>query len=230
MFIALACVHGARWLSAYEPDARQLALMRLGGHVLAGLAFAMALARPPDPSCYSAATRWQRPCSVCSCLEARLRAERLPAYIYLIFVALFLGYFGAYYFVRDLLLPIEGPARRRSVGRWLPGPYRAINGLVLNLFLGFWPCCCVGGRMSGWPAIATIWALPFSVAACATAASSRSRGDLPLSYTLLYLLATRVFASPRVQYLAIARCPRPLTSVQPSCRQSPSASRRWAPR
>ena len=40
----------ARWLSAYEPEARQLALMKLGGHILAGLAFAMALARPPTTS------------------------------------------------------------------------------------------------------------------------------------------------------------------------------------
>ena len=30
MFIALGCVHGARWISAYEPDDRQVALMRPG--------------------------------------------------------------------------------------------------------------------------------------------------------------------------------------------------------
>ena len=206
MFIALACVHGARWLSAYEPDARQLALMRLGGHVLAGLAFAMALTRPPEPSALFSGNTLATALLGLLLFGGSLRAERLPAYLYLSFAAVFLGYFGAYYFVRDLLLPIEGPARHALiwVGR-LPGPYRAINGLAFNLFLGMLAL----GLSRRWKnerlaSHCHYLGLPFSLAACAYSGFEPRAAVICLSgYAVLDLLATRVFAEPRVQYLAI---------------------------
>ena len=137
MLIALGCVHGARWISAYEPDPRQVALLRLGGYVLAGLAFALALARPPETSALFSGNTLAVAVLGLLLFGGSLRAEHQPAYLYLGFAAFFLGYFGAYYFVRDLLLPIEGPARQVLI--WasrLPGPYRAINGLLFNLLLG----------------------------------------------------------------------------------------------
>ena len=207
MFIALGCVHGARWISAYEPDVRQVALMRLGGHILAGLAFALALAHPPETSALFSGNTLAVAVLGLLLFGGSLRAERQPAYLYLGFAAFFLSCFGAYHFVRDLLLPIEGPPRQVLI--WasrLPGPYRAINGLMFNLLLGIlalivsrrWKderlalhCHCLG--------------VPFSVAACAYSGFEPRAAMICLSgYTVLYLLATRVFASPRVQYLAIA--------------------------
>ena len=120
---------------------------------------------------------------------------------------MFLGYFGAYYFVRDLLLPIEGPARHALI--WasrLPGPYRAINGLVLNLFLGLLALGC--SRRWKDERLAShchYLGLPFSLAACAYSGFEPRAAVICLSgYAVLDLLATRVFAAPRVQYLAIA--------------------------
>ena len=136
-----------------------------------------------------------------------LCAERHPAYLYLGFAAFFLGYFGAYHFIRDLLLPIEGPAR--PVLLWasrLPGPYRAINGLMFNLLLGILAL----GVSRRWKDERLAFhchylGVSFSVAACVYSGFEPRAAMICLSgYTVLYLLATWVFESPRVQYLAIA--------------------------
>ena len=207
MFIALGCVHGARWISAYEPDVRQVALMRLGGHILAGLAFALALARPPETSALFSGNTLAVAVLGLLLFGGSLRAERQPAYLYLGFAAFFLSYFGAYHFVRDLLLPIEGPARQ--VLMWasrLPGPYRAINGLMFNLLLGILALRVSRRWKDERLALHCHYlGVPFSVAACAYSGFEPRAAMICLSgYTVVYLLATRVFASPRVQYLAIA--------------------------
>ena len=207
MLIALGCVHGARWISAYEPDPRQVALLRLGGYILAGLAFALALARPPETSALFSGNTLAVAVLGLLLFGGSLRAEHQPAYLYLGFAAFFLGYFGAYYFVRDLLLPIEGPARQ--VLMWasrLPGPYRAINGLMFNLLLGILALsvsrCWKEERLA---LHCHYLGVPFSVAACAYSGFEPRATMICMSgYTVLYLLATRVFAAPRVQHLAIA--------------------------
>ena len=207
MLIALGSVHAARWISAYEPDARQLALMRLGGHILAGLAFAMAMAHPPATSALFSGNTLATAVLGLLLFGGSLRAERRAAYLYLSFAALFVGYFGAYDFLRDLLLPIEGPAQRLLM--WaghLPGPYRALNGLVFNLLLGI---LALG--------IAHRWrndrlarhchylGVPLALAASIYSGFEPRAALICLSgYLVLDLLATWVFAAPRVQYLAIA--------------------------
>ena len=207
MFIALGCFHGARWISAYEADVRQVALMRLGGPLLAGIAFALALARPPEMSALFSGNLLAVAVLGLLLFGGSLRAERLPAYVYLFFAACFVSYFAAYHFVRDLLLPTDGPARQVLIwASGLPGSYRAINGLLFNLGLGI--LALVVSRR--WKNIRLArhchyLGVPFSVAACAYSGFEPTAAVICMSgYTVLYLLATRVFASPRVQYLAIA--------------------------
>jgi len=181
--------------------------MRLGGHILAGLAFALALARPPETSALFSGNTLAVAVLGLLLFGGSLRAERQPAYLYLGCAAFFLSYFGAYHFVRDLFLPIDGPARQALL--WasrLPGPYRAINGLIFNLLLGI--LALVFSRRWKDERLARHChhlGVPFSVAACAYSGFEPRAALICLSgYTVLDLLATWVFASPRVQYLAIS--------------------------
>ncbi|MGC8639119.1 MAG: hypothetical protein ACP5XB_04490 [Isosphaeraceae bacterium] len=189
---AVACVHGARWLSAYDPGPRQVALMRLGGYALAALAFALALARPLAPSSLLNGNTLAVALIGLSLFVESLRLERHPAYLYMGFGAFALAYFEA----------------RQALGYepLLQGAYRSINGLFFNgvlaaLAVDFarrWKdrrlvrhCHYIG--------------VPLSVAACVYSGFDSKAALICMSgYTVLYLLASWVFAAPLVQYLAIA--------------------------
>ena len=195
-----------RWLSAYEPDGRQLALMRLGGYSLAGLAFALALARPPAPSPLYSGNTLATAVLGLSLFAGSLRLERHPAFLYMGFAAFFLAYFGAYYFLRDLLMAVEEAARQAMGYREkLPGPFRAINGLFFNTMLA--ALALVFSRRWKDERLARhchYLGVPFSIAACVYSGFEPLAALLCLGgYFVLYLLGTWVFRAPWVQYLAI---------------------------
>jgi tetratricopeptide (TPR) repeat protein len=189
---ALALVHGARWFAAYDPDPRQVALMRLGGYALAGLAFAAALARPLAPSPLLNGNTLAVALIGLLLFVDSLKVERLPAYLYMSFGAFFLAYFE----IRQAL----------GYGSVLTGPYRSIHGLFFNSVLAalaiqfarrwndgrlFRHCHYIG--------------VPLSVAACAYSGFDPRAALYCMSgYAVLYLVASWLFSAPLVQYLAIA--------------------------
>jgi tetratricopeptide (TPR) repeat protein len=189
---ALACVHGARWISAFDPGPRQVALMKVGGFALAAMAFAVALARPLAPSLLLNGNTLAVAVIGLVLFVESLRLERQPAYLYMGFAAFFLAYFEA----RQAL----------GYGALLAGPYRSINCLFFNGVLAAlavefarrWKdarlvrhCHYIG--------------VPLSVAACVYSGFDPKAALICMSgYTVLYLLASWMFAAPLVQYLAIA--------------------------
>lgn len=192
MLAAISCVHGARWLSAFEADGRRVALIRMGGYCLAGLAFALALARPLAPSPLLSGNTLATALLGLGLFGESLWRDRQPAFLYLVFAAFVLAYLTT----------------RQALGLEprFHGPYRALNGLVLNpilavlalIFSGRWKderlarhCHYLG--------------IPFSIAACLYSGFEPRAAVLCLSgYVLLYLVATWIFRAPRVQYLALA--------------------------
>ncbi len=189
---AMAYVHGARWISAYEPGPRLVALLRLGGFALAALAFALALARPLAPSpLFNGNTLAVAVIGLFLFVDS-LRAERHPAYLYMGFAAFFLAYFEA----------------RQALGyaSWLPGPYRSLNGLFFNTLLGSLAIAFARRWQDGRLARHCHHiGVPLSLAACAySSLDARAAFDCMSGYAVLYLLASWVFAAPLVQYLAIA--------------------------
>ena len=134
-----------------------------------------------------------------------LRATRLPAYLYCGFAALFLAYFGTFYFAADLVRSVEEAARRAmGYDRKLPVAFKAINGLVFNVGLA-WLSLFFARRWSDERlARHCHWiGLPLSIAACVLGGFEPKAAVICLGgYAVLYAVATRVFAEPRLIYLA----------------------------
>jgi tetratricopeptide (TPR) repeat protein len=207
MLGAISLVHASRRLEPYEPNGRRLALMRLGGYALSGLAFAVALARPPVPSALASGNIVAVALLGMALYVASLRAQRLPVFLYLALASLAIGRLGAHYFIADRLHAIE-EAVRLALGypQFLPKPFRALLGLPLTLALGW---------LSTW--FVKHWndrnlarhchvvGLPLSIAACVWSGFEPLAAVYCLSgFALLYLLAVWVFAAPWVTYLAVA--------------------------
>jgi hypothetical protein len=204
---AIAVVSTARVIEPIEKDRQRVLLFLQGGLTLSALGFALALARPFAPSAlYSGNTLGV---AVLGLLlyASSLRATRKPAYLYCGFAALFLAYFGTFYFAKDLIRTVEEAARHAmGYDRRLPAPFRAINGLVFNVFLALlsrffarkwsddrlaWHCHAIG--------------LPLSVAACIFSGFEPKAAVICLSgYAILYAVGTRMFHQPYLIYLACA--------------------------
>ncbi len=133
---AISCVHAARRLAPYEPDAQRLALMRLGGYGLSGLAFALVLASTAVPSALHSGNSLAVAILGLVLYAASLRNDRHPAFLYLAVGAVVAGRLGAHYFLADRLHAIE-EAVRQLLGYpdHLPTPFRAILGLIPNTAL-----------------------------------------------------------------------------------------------
>ena len=207
MLIAISCVHTARRLVDYEPDAQRLALMRFGGYGLSGLAFALVLASPTFTSAVFSANTLAVAVLGLGLYVASLRADRHPAFLYLAVGAFVAGRLGAHYFLAERLHAIE-EAVRELLGYpdRLPTPFRAILGLIPNTVLA---------GLSVW--FVKQWGdrrlarhchhigVPLSIAACIWSGFEPLAALFCLSgYAILYLLAVWIFAAPWVTYLAAA--------------------------
>ena len=185
--------------AAARPDATGRSLTRRSG-------LRVGAVRPPAPSPLYSGNTLATAVLGLSLFAGSLRLERHPAFLYMGFAAFFLAYFGAYYFLRDLLMAVEEAARQAMGYREkLPGPFRAINGLFFNTMLA--ALALVFSRRWKDERLARhchYLGVPFSIAACVYSGFEPLAALLCLGgYFVLYLLGTWVFRAPWVQYLAI---------------------------
>jgi hypothetical protein len=205
MLTAIAGVSTARAIEPIEKDRRLILLFRQGGLSLSALAFALALARPSGPSALYSGNILTVALLGLALYATSLRTTRLPAYLYCGFAALFVAYFGTYYFVHDLVHAVEEAARKAlGYDRKLPTPFKAINGLVFNLALawlsGFFARRWSDDRLSRH---CHYIGLPLSIMACAFSGFELKAAVICLGgYSLLYALGTWWFTQPRLIYLA----------------------------
>ena len=205
MLTAIATLFTTSKLARFDPNARHEAWMRYVGLVLSGLGIALALARPPSPSAIYSGNTFAAAILGLGLYSAGLRKTRAPAYLYFAFGALFLAYFGAFYFVVDLVRSVEEVARQAlGYQHKLPPPFKAINGLVFNTALG--GLCLFFQRVWNDPRLARhchYIGVPFSIAACVFSGLEPTAGLICLSgYSILYTIAIRLFTEPRAVYLA----------------------------
>jgi len=207
MLGAISCVHAARRLVAYEADAQRLALMRLGGYALSGLAFALILSSTLAPSALHSGNSLVVAILGLGLYASSLRDDRHPAFLYLAVGAVVAGRLGAHYFLAERLHAIEEAVRQLlGYADHLPIPFRAILGLIPNTalaWLALWfvknwddrrlarHCHYIG--------------IPLSIAACVWSGFEPLAAIICLSgYAMLYLWAVWAFAAPEVTYLAVA--------------------------
>ncbi len=138
MLGAISLVHASRRLVACEPDARRLALLRLGGYSLSGLAFAVVLARPPVDSALNSGNILA--VAILSVWRSTSR-HFAPIASRLFFTWPWprssTGRLGAHYFLADRLHAIEETVRLMlGYPDHLPKPFRAVIALPLTLALG----------------------------------------------------------------------------------------------
>ncbi len=204
---AISCVHTARRLVPYESDAQRLALMRLGGYALSGLAFALVLAGNAVPSALGSGNSLAVAVLGLILYATSLRDDRHPAFLYMALGAVVAGRYGAHYFLADRLHAIEESVRQLlGYPDHLPRSFRAILGLLPNTalaWLALWfiknwddrrlarHCHYIG--------------VPLSIAACVWSGFEPLAAVICLSgYAVLYLWAVWAFAAPAVTYLAVA--------------------------
>ena len=205
MLTAIAGVSTARAIEPIEKDRRLVLLFRQGGLALSALAFALALARPPGPSALFSGNTLAVALLGLALYATSLRATRLPAYLYCGFAALFVAYFGTYYFAADLIRTVEEAARRAmGYDRKLPLPFKAINGLVFNVALawlaGFFQRRWSDDRLARH---CHFIGLPLSIAACVFSGFEPKAALICMGgYAVLYALGTWLFAQPALIYLA----------------------------
>ncbi|HEV3122895.1 MAG TPA: tetratricopeptide repeat protein, partial [Isosphaeraceae bacterium] len=206
MFAGMAAVRTARTLPRFDKDPRRILMLRLGGIVLAGLAFALALARSPAPNALLSGNTLAT-AVLGFCLFATLMwLERQPQYLYLSFGALVVAYFGGYYFLRDLMeqvMLLLGHALGYR-GR-LPEPFKAINAIVFNLGL-VWLWLFFRRRHEERLARHCHYiGLPLSIVACLISSLEPKAAVICMSaYVVLYALGTWFFAQPMLLYLCCA--------------------------
>lgn len=205
MLTAIACVHTAYYLPRLEKDSRRVSLLRLAGYVLAGLAFTLALAHPPAHTPLIRLNTLVTACLGLALFARSLSLDRQPSHLYAAFAALCVAYFGVEDIVRDALLQTLAPVREAlGYHTRLPLPFRALNGIVLNVGLAIlalrfrdrWHderlarhCHYIG--------------VPLSIAACVLASVDPKAALLCLPlYVLLYVVAAWLYAQPLLVYLA----------------------------
>jgi tetratricopeptide (TPR) repeat protein len=203
---AISLVHASRGLAPYEPIVRRLALLRLAGYALSGLAFAVALARPAFDTALECGNILAVSILALVLYATSLRFDRNPAFLYLSFGAVAIGRLGAQYFVEERLRALE-EAVRIALGYpdFLPRPFRAILAVPLCLALGalaFWFQRHWNDRRLARHCL--IVALPLSVAACVWSGFEPLAAVYCLSgFAVLYLLAVWLLGVPWMTYLAV---------------------------
>jgi tetratricopeptide (TPR) repeat protein len=204
---AIAVVSTSRAIEPIEKDRQRVLLFLQGGLALSALAFALSFARPGGLSALYSGNTLAVAVLGLALYSTSLRSTRKPAYLYCGFAAMFVAYFGAFYFAKDLVRSVEEAARQAlGYDRPLPKPFRAINGLVFNVglvvlskfFIRAWSddrlakhCHYIG--------------LPLSIAACVFSGFEPKAAVICLGgYTVLYGLGTWIYSEPRLIYLACA--------------------------
>jgi tetratricopeptide (TPR) repeat protein len=206
MFAGIAAVRTARALPRFDKDPRRILSLQLAGLALAGLAFALALAHKPIGSALLSGNTLATAVLGFALFAGLLWSDRQPAYMYLSFGAMVVAYFGAYYFLRDLMEQVMVWAGHVLGYRHrLPEPFKAINAVVFNLVLvGLW-VVFRRGHDERLARHCHFIGLPLSVAACLVSALEPKAALICLSaYVVLYALGTWFFAQPRLLYLACA--------------------------
>jgi tetratricopeptide (TPR) repeat protein len=207
MVVAIAIIHAARRLVPYGPDAQHLAWLRFGAYVLSGLAFAVALGRPPVPAPRFSANLIAVGVLGLGLYASSLRNLRHPAFLYLSAGALVVAGLGIRFFVAHRCHLIEEIVRTAlHYPDHLPWPFRAIPFLLASTALA---------SLSIW--ISRHWndrglarhchylGVPLSIAACVASGFEPVAALICLSgYAILYLVAVWVFGAPWVTYLGIA--------------------------
>ena len=207
MLLAIAGVSTARAIGPLEKDRRRPLMFQQGGLVFSALAFALALARPPGVSALFSGNTLAVAVLGLALYATSLRATRLPAYLYAGFAALFLAYFGAFYFAKDLVHSVEEAARRAmGYDRPLPAAFKAINGLLFSVGLAglarFFARRWSDDRLSRH---CHYIGLPMSIAACVFSGLEPMAALICLGgYAILYAIGARLYSEPRLIYLACA--------------------------
>jgi hypothetical protein len=207
MLAAIAAAHTAHHFPRLDGRERDAALLRWVAHLLAGAAFALALARPPEPSALYSGNTLATALLGLALFATALRLYRRPAYLYAAFGALFVAYFGAGYFIGDVVAALEQTASRALgyEGR-LPLPFKSLNGLAFNAVLAL--LALYFTRRWQEPRLARhchVIGLPLSLLACCLSGFEPKAAVLCLAaYTALYALAAWLFARPSLLYLACA--------------------------
>ena len=205
MLAAIAGVSTARALEPIEKDRQRTLLFQQGGLVLSALAFALALTQFLGSSALYSGNTLAVASLGLALYATSLRATRKPAYLYCGFAAIFLAYFGAFYFAQDLVRSVE-EAARQALGyhQKLPMPFKAINGLVfsaaLALLARFFARQWSDDRLAKH---CHYIGLPLSIAACVFSGFEPKAAVICLGgYTILYAIGTRLYAEPLLIYLA----------------------------
>jgi hypothetical protein len=186
---------------------REAGVLLLTGQLLAALAFALALSRPPEPSPLFSGNTLATALLGLALFATSLRRTRQPVYLYLSFGALFLAYFGAGYFIGDLSMALEDAARRAlGYQHRLPLPFKALNGIVFNAVLA--ALALLFSRRWREPDLERhchLIGLPVALAACLLSSFEPKAAVLCLmAYAPLFAVAAWLFARPFLVYLACA--------------------------
>jgi tetratricopeptide (TPR) repeat protein len=207
MLGAMACVLAARQLAPHEPDLEHLALFRFGGYVLSGLAFALALAQAPSSSNLESANTLVVGLLGFALYTASLRSRRHPAFLYLAIGALLVARIGAHPFlIERIRLVIDVIRRLLGYPVFLPWPFLSVLGLVASPALALLSVWFVRHWNDRRLAMHCHYlGVPLSVAAGTYSTFEPLAATICLAgYSVLYSLATWIFAAPWVTYLAMA--------------------------
>ncbi|MFO0907289.1 MAG: hypothetical protein U0794_02825 [Isosphaeraceae bacterium] len=207
MFGAVAGVVTATNLARFDKSSRRATWLRFAGLTLAGLGLALALAQPPVRSALASGNTLAAALVALALFTSLLVRERHPAFLYVAFGTLVIVYFGAFYFVRDLVHAMEEVARQAlGYSRPLPQAFKAINGLVFNVVLAV--LALVFRRVWDDRRLARhchYLGLPVSIACCLLSMIEPKAAAICLpGYAILYAIGVAVFRQPRLIYLAAA--------------------------
>ncbi len=206
MLAAISCVHAARKLAPYEPDEHRVALIGLGGYALSGLAFALSLASPPIHSAVFSGNTIVVSLLGFGLYVVSLRKKRQPVFLYLAIGSIVAARVGAHYFLADRIQMVIDFVRQTLGYRGaLPWSFLSVVGLAINPALAM---------LSIW--FGRVWkddrlakhchyiGLPVAIVACIYSGFEPLAGAICLSgYTVLFALATAIFAAPELGFLTI---------------------------
>ncbi len=207
MLGAISVVLATRRLAPFEPDKKRLALYELGGYVLSGLAFALAFSSPYGSSALLSTNIVAVSTLGIALYSVALWNDRHPAFLYFALGAYLSARVGLWYFIAERFHALEHTvALVLGYSDQLPPPFRSIIAVLVNLILAALAVWFVRGWKERRLARHCHYlGLPISLAACAWSTFEPRAACICLSaYAILYLLAVRLFAAPRLTYLGMA--------------------------
>ena len=206
MLGAISLVLASRRLAPFEPDQKRLALFRLGGYSLSGLAFALAFSSPYIHSALLSGNIVAVSILGIALYSVSLWIDRHLAYLYLAVGAYLSLRVGLWYFVAERFYAFEDTiALALGYAGRLPVPFRALVGVVINVVLaGLAIWFANGWKDRNLARHCHYLGLPLSLVACAWSTFEPCAACICLSaYAFLYLLGVWVFAAPRLTYAGV---------------------------